>query len=124
MIGRRRTGQALRSASFIPMPLSLRWFVKSTSSMEFFFTIPMSKIKPIMLKIFKDLPENFVVTHYHSWAVIPESVPAELKVTAINADGLVMSIAHRNHDVRGVQFHPESVMTQHGKKLIENWIGI
>ena len=75
-------------------------------------------------KIYKGLPKNFEVTHYHSWAVVPESVPVELKVTAVNAEGLVLSIAHQNLDVRGVQFHPESVMTEHGKKIIENWINI
>lgn len=74
--------------------------------------------------IYKGLPESFVVTHYHSWAVVPESIPADLKVTAVNAEGLVMSITHKKNDVRGVQFHPESVMTQHGKQIIENWIEI
>ncbi len=75
-------------------------------------------------KIYKGLPESFEVTHYHSWAVVPESIPAELKVTAVNKDGLVMSLTHHSHDVRGVQFHPESVMTEHGKLIIENWIKI
>ncbi len=75
-------------------------------------------------KIYNGLPESFEVTHYHSWAVVPESVPAELKVTAVNKDGLVMSLTHQNYDVRGVQFHPESVMTKHGKQIIENWIKI
>ncbi len=73
-------------------------------------------------KLFKGLPKEFKVTHYHSWAVLPESIPNELEVTAVNDDGLVMAIAHKNVDVRGVQFHPESVMTEHGKAIMKNWI--
>lgn len=75
-------------------------------------------------KLYAGLPGEFEVTHYHSWAVIPESIPTTLKVTATNPDGLIMSLTHRTNDVRGVQFHPESVMTQHGKKIIQNWIEI
>ncbi len=73
-------------------------------------------------KLFKDLPAQFEVCHYHSWAVVAESITPELTVTATNADGLVMAIAHKKYDVRGVQFHPESIMTEHGKKIIENWL--
>jgi len=73
-------------------------------------------------KLFRDLPKSFNVTHYHSWAVLPESIPNTLEVTAVNNDGLVMAIAHKKFDVRGVQFHPESVMTEHGKIIIRNWI--
>lgn len=73
-------------------------------------------------KLFKGLPNCFNVTHYHSWAVSPDSIPADVEVTAVNADGLIMAIAHRNHDVRGVQFHPESIMTEHGKAIMKNWI--
>jgi anthranilate synthase component II len=75
-------------------------------------------------KIYQGIPEYFEATHYHSWSIVPETIPAELKVTAVNDEGLVMSIAHTRDDVRGVQFHPESIMTQHGKKMIENWIKI
>ncbi len=73
-------------------------------------------------KLFQSLPTNFNVTHYHSWAVIPETIPNELEVTAVNKDGLVMAIAHKTFDVRGVQFHPESIMTEHGKTIMKNWI--
>jgi anthranilate synthase component 2 len=73
-------------------------------------------------KLFMDIPETFDATHYHSWAVVPESIPADLEVTAVNDEGLVMAIAHRKDDVRGVQFHPESIMTEHGKKIVENWL--
>ncbi len=73
-------------------------------------------------KLFKGLPSNFTVTHYHSWAIKPETVPDELQVTARNNEGLIMAIAHKKFDVRGVQFHPESIMTEHGKAIIKNWI--
>jgi anthranilate synthase component 2 len=73
-------------------------------------------------RLFKGLPTHFNVTHYHSWAVKAETVPSDLEVTAINSDGLVMAIAHKRLDVRGVQFHPESIMTQYGKEIIKNWI--
>ena len=75
-------------------------------------------------RLYAGIPEHFDATHYHSWAVVPESIPADLKVTAVNDEGLVMSLTHRKNDVRGVQYHPESVMTQHGKKIIQNWIEI
>jgi anthranilate synthase component II len=75
-------------------------------------------------KLFNTLPTNFTVCHYHSWVVDEKTLPSDVKVTATNAQGLVMAIAHQNYDVRGVQFHPESIMTEHGKKMIENWLAI
>lgn len=74
--------------------------------------------------LFDSLPSQFEVGHYHSWTIDPESMPPALKVTATNPEGLVMAIAHREFDVRGVQFHPESIMTPFGKKIIENWLRI
>ena len=73
-------------------------------------------------RLFKDVPAKFQAGHYHSWSVLPESIHDNLVVTAVNEQGLVMAIAHRQHDVRGVQFHPESIMTTHGKKILSNWI--
>ena len=73
-------------------------------------------------KIFLGLPERFDVTHYHSWAVVPASINGTLEVTATNDDGLVMAIGHKKFDVRGVQFHPESIMTQYGKEIMNNWL--
>lgn len=72
--------------------------------------------------LFKGIPKKFTATHYHSWAVVKESLPDELKITAVNDEGLVMAIAHTQLDVRGVQFHPESIMTEHGKEMINNWL--
>ncbi len=72
--------------------------------------------------LFAGIPGTFTATHYHSWAVVKESIPEVLKITAVNDEGLVMAIAHTSFDVRGVQFHPESVMTEYGKEMINNWL--
>jgi anthranilate synthase component 2 len=72
--------------------------------------------------LFKDVPAKFEATHYHSWAVLPESIPAVLKVTAVNDEGLIMGLRHHKYDVRGLQFHPESIMTTEGPKMIKNWL--
>ena len=73
-------------------------------------------------KLFHGIPVSFQACHYHSWAVRADTIPPELKVTATNKDGLVMAIAHKQFDVRGVQFHPESIMTEHGQLMIKNWL--
>jgi anthranilate synthase component II len=72
--------------------------------------------------IFKNIPKTFQATHYHSWAIVPETIKGDLKVTAVNNEGLVMAVSHQRYDVRGVQFHPESIMTPEGPKMIENWL--
>lgn len=72
--------------------------------------------------LFRDVKDNFEATHYHSWAVKPGSIPASLKVTAANGEGLVMGLRHVEYDVKGLQFHPESVMTTEGPKMIANWL--
>lgn len=72
--------------------------------------------------LFRDVPRQFKAGHYHSWAIEPGSLNGALKATALNESGMVMAIAHAQYDVRGVQFHPESVLTEHGKKIIENWL--
>lgn len=73
-------------------------------------------------KLFKNCPREFKVGRYHSWAVKNDNVPADIEVTAIDIDGVIMALRHRTLDVRGVQFHPESVLTEHGKLLISNWL--
>jgi anthranilate synthase component 2 len=73
-------------------------------------------------KLFQGIPASFQACHYHSWAVSADKIPNELRVTATNKDGLVMAIAHKQFDVRGVQFHPESIMTEHGQLMIKNWL--
>jgi anthranilate synthase component 2 len=72
--------------------------------------------------LFRGVPETFQATHYHSWAVVPETINGDLKVTAVNNEGLVMGLRHKKFDVKGLQFHPESIMTPEGPKMIENWL--
>jgi anthranilate synthase component 2 len=73
-------------------------------------------------RLFAGLPSRFQVGRYHSWAVRPETMPAELETTARDANGEVLAFRHRKFDVRGVQFHPESILTEHGAKMLENWL--
>jgi anthranilate synthase component II len=72
--------------------------------------------------LFKGVPDKFQATHYHSWAVRADSIPDNLRVTAVNEEGLVMGLTHISYDVKGVQFHPESIMTPEGPKMIKNWL--
>ena len=73
-------------------------------------------------KLFMNCPRNFNVGRYHSWAVKNDQVPEVLKVTASDSEQVIMALRHRSLDVRGVQFHPESVLTEHGKAMISNWL--
>lgn len=72
--------------------------------------------------IFAGMPSEFEVGRYHSWVVDKSTLPAELMVTAVSPDGEIMAMRHRDYDVRGVQFHPESILTPHGMTIIENWL--
>ncbi|MER5478457.1 aminodeoxychorismate/anthranilate synthase component II [Streptomyces sp. NPDC002734] len=72
--------------------------------------------------VFAGLPSPFTATRYHSLAADPVTVPAELEVTARTADGIVMGLRHRELAVEGVQFHPESVLTEHGHRMLANWL--
>lgn len=72
--------------------------------------------------IFRGIPYRFKATRYHSLIVEKDTLPDILEVSATTPDGLVMGLRHRQLPVEGVQFHPESVMTEHGKKLLENFL--
>lgn len=72
--------------------------------------------------IFRGLPYRFKATRYHSLIVDKDSVPDTLEVSATTPDGMIMGLRHRDYPVEGVQFHPESVMTEHGKKLLQNFL--
>ena len=72
--------------------------------------------------IFKGLENTFEVGRYHSWVVANEGLPACLEPTSFDEQGYIMSLRHKEFNVRGVQFHPESVLTPDGKKILENWI--
>ena len=73
--------------------------------------------------MFRGLPDPFGAVRYHSLIILPETVPPELQITARTAHGLIMGIRHERHPVEGVQFHPESVGTEHGKELLRNFLG-
>ena len=74
--------------------------------------------------IFKDLPQELQVGRYHSWIVGNENFPADLEITAEDENGYIMALRHRSFDVHGVQFHPESVLTPMGDKMITNWLNV
>ena len=72
--------------------------------------------------LFKNIPEFFDVAHYHSWVVDKSSLPNFIIPTSQNIDGLLMSFRHQNYDIAGLQFHPESILTPYGDKILKNWI--
>ena len=72
--------------------------------------------------LFDGVDKHITVGRYHSWAVDADSVPSELEVTAVDKDGIIMALRHKTLDVRGVQFHPESILTPEGEKILENWL--
>ena len=74
--------------------------------------------------IFKDLPDPFRATRYHSLVVEPESVPDSLEVTAKTEEGVIMGLRHREMIVEGVQFHPESILTDIGKQMLSNFVNL
>ena len=73
--------------------------------------------------IFKGVPENIMVARYHSLIASPNSLPECLNVTAKTEKGEIMAVKHKNYPIYGVQFHPESILTQYGKQIISNFIG-
>ena len=72
--------------------------------------------------LFKGLSDEIEVGRYHSWVVATEDFPSALEITAVDENGQIMALRHRELDVRGVQFHPESVLTPDGKTMIKNWV--
>lgn len=71
--------------------------------------------------IFKEIPEETKVARYHSLAADPDTMPKCLKVVAKTADGEIMAVKHKDYEIYGLQFHPESIMTKEGKKMLENF---
>ncbi|MDO5104526.1 aminodeoxychorismate/anthranilate synthase component II [Capnocytophaga sp.] len=71
--------------------------------------------------LFKNMPRTFNVGRYHSW-VVKNSLPEVLVATSVDENGQIMSLRHKKYDVRGVQYHPESVLTPLGKQILQNWI--
>lgn len=72
--------------------------------------------------IFKDCPVTFTVGRYHSWVVNTKALPDELTITATDEEGNIMAVKHISHNVRGVQFHPESILSEYGETMISNWL--
>lgn len=72
--------------------------------------------------IFEGLSKDILVGRYHSWVVDADSMPACLEITATSDEGQVMALRHKDLDIRGIQFHPESVLTPEGKTMIKNWV--
>ncbi|MEX2639464.1 MAG: aminodeoxychorismate/anthranilate synthase component II [Balneolales bacterium] len=74
------------------------------------------------LSIYKNITQNFTATRYHSLVLNPAAIPKDLTVTSKSADGTVMGVRHNHYPVEGIQFHPESILTTEGPKIIKNWI--
>ena len=83
-----------------------------------------SKIEHTGSAIFKDIPKKFEATRYHSLVAIEDSFPSELKVTARTDNGLIMALEHQIFPIYGVQFHPESIVTEHGMKMVKNFLEV
>lgn len=73
-------------------------------------------------KLFQQIPDSFIATRYHSLVILPNEVPDCLEVTARTIDGEIMAVEHKELAVVGVQFHPESILTEHGYKILENFL--
>lgn len=72
--------------------------------------------------IYTNLPNSFKVGRYHSWALDPQTIPENITVTATDEEGNIMSIEHTSLPIQAVQFHPESILTEYGKELLNNWL--
>jgi anthranilate synthase component 2 len=84
----------------------------------------LSRIKHFGKGVFKELPASFIATRYHSLVIERASLPDCLEITAETDEGLIMGVAHREMTVHGVQFHPESIASEHGHKLLANFLQI
>lgn len=72
--------------------------------------------------LFHACPKSFLAGRYHSWVIDENKISDELEVTAVDDEGMVMAARHKQYDVRGVQFHPESILSEHGETIIGNWL--
>jgi anthranilate synthase component 2 len=75
-------------------------------------------------RIFKGIPVSFTAGRYHSWVINENNFPSGLKITAKDDEGMIMAITHLTYDVKGIQFHPESVLTGYGKRMLLNWLNV
>ena len=74
--------------------------------------------------LFREVPEEIEVGRYHSWIVSDEDFPEDLEIIARDENGYIMALQHKKYDVQGVQFHPESVLTPEGEKIMRNWLNV
>lgn len=72
--------------------------------------------------LFNGMPERFKIGRYHSWVIDESTLTPDLEVTAKTPDGQIMGVRHKKYKVKGLQFHPESILSEHGKHMIQNWI--
>lgn len=82
------------------------------------------KIKAADDPLFKNIPGMIMAGRYHSWVASKKHLPECLKITCEDENGIIMGLSHRNYNVRGLQFHPESIMTEYGPEIIKNWIDL
>ena len=83
---------------------------------------PVRLKKDVKSRLFDQLDQTLEVGRYHSWVISPENFPEELEVTAVDDLNYIMALQHKNYDVQGVQFHPESVLTPAGEAIMRNWL--
>ncbi len=74
--------------------------------------------------LFKNIPKIVNVGRYHSWAVDRNDLPKELEITCVDENGIIMALRHKQYNLRSVQFHPESILTEYGLQLVENWVRV
>ena len=82
----------------------------------------LSRIHHTGKSVFRGLANDFLATRYHSLTIAPEILPADLEVTATSEDGVIMGVMHKTHPVHGVQFHPESIASENGHALLQNFL--
>ena len=83
-----------------------------------------SKVNHDGKTIFQNIPQQFKAMRYHSLSIVPDSIPEELEVSASLTDGTIMAVRHKKFKIEGIQFHPESILTEEGEKIINNWLNI
>lgn len=81
-----------------------------------------SKINHDGKSVFRNIPENFTATRYHSLVLDPDHIPDELVISALSDDDVIMGLRHRKYPIEGIQFHPESILTTEGGNILKNWI--
>ena len=81
-------------------------------------------VQPPPHKLYAGIPVQFNAGLYHSWAVEKKDLPGSLQIIALSGDGIIMGLAHKTLNICSVQFHPESVMTKYGQKMMDNWISL